>query len=329
MTRDVRLGLAGDIGGVPAALLSSIAAEDIRFEALCDPDGTLAESAARTYGVRWPFDNLEQMLREAEPDAVIIAAAGSRRSQWSKTCLRHGCAILILGAPGTTVSECRALIRVSRRVNKQVMVGLPQRFSPAGLRARRILESGRLGPVAAVDVILTWARQPEPDGGTRQPLPFDLMFEAADRLRCCGVDPARVWAVERPYGHVAALVLGADGVVATLALHHTGPPQSAGNRLELRSEDGGLLVLEDDVNLDCTAGSQLICRYRPRFGAGNEPRVECGYAGMVSSFAAAIRDRQGVPYGLPSALGSVALANAVFRAAQTGRPVSLKKPKES
>jgi predicted dehydrogenase len=324
MTGDVRLALAGDIRTVPPALLHSIAAENIRFEALCDPDGPRAETAARTCGARWPFTDLEQMLREAEPDAVILAAPITERPRCTKLCLRHHCAVLILGAPGTTVAECRALVRASRQANRQVMIGLPQRFSPAVLRARRILESARLGPVVAVDLTVTWPREAGSDDQTGLPLSFNLMFEAADRLRGCGIEPARICAVERPYGHVAALIVGTDGVLASLALHQAGTPCAAGSHLELRSEDGGLMILEDDVNLDCTAGSQLVARHRPRFGAGDDPRIECGYAGMIAAFTTAVRERQGVPYGLPSATGSVAMAEAIFRAGRTGRPISLK-----
>jgi len=324
MGNDIRLALAGDIRDVPTALLHAIAAESIRFEAICDSDAARAETAARTYGARWPFDDLDQMLREAEPDAVIVAAPLARRSRWSKTCLRSRAAVLILGAPASTVGECRTLLTASRQVNRQVMVGLPQRFSPAFLRGRRILESGRMGPLASLDISMTWPRQATAEEGPEHSVPFDLMFEAADRLRSCGVKPFKVWAVERPYGHLVAMVVGTDGVVGSVALHHTGTPQSAGSRMELRSEDGGLLLVEDDVNLECTVGSQLVGRHHPRFGAGDDPRVERGFTGMIAAFATALRARQGVPYGLPSAMASVALAEATFKAARTGRAVNFK-----
>jgi predicted dehydrogenase len=210
-------------------------------------------------------------------------------------------------------------------VNRQVMVGLAHRFSPAGIRQRRLIESGRLGAVSALDLVMTWPRSPERDDPTELSLPFDLAFDAADRLRSCGVEPDRTWAVERPYGHIAAMILGTDGVVATLGLHHTGSPQSSGSHLELRSEDGGLLIVEDDVDLTCTMGTQLIARHHPRLGVGDDPRIECGYAEMVGAFVTALRDRQGVPFGLPSATGSVALASAIFRAAKTGRPVKVRR----
>jgi len=322
MSKDIRLALAGDMGHIPLPLLYAMADEDVRFEAICDPNPSRTDLAVRTYGARWPFNDIEQMLREAEPDAVIVAAPNSQRAQLAKTCLRHRSAVLLLGAPGRNLTECRALARAARQANRQLMVGLPQRFSPAGSRAQRLLESGRLGPVAAVEVALTWPRSPDPDEGSDLSLPFDLVFDAADRLRRCAVEPERIWAVARPYGHIAAMVLATDGVVATLGLHHAGTPQAAGSRLEVRSEDGGLLVVEDDVNLICTAGSQLVARHQPRFGAGDDPRVEQGFAGMIAAFVTALRDRRGVPFGLPSATGSVALAAAIFKAARTSRPVN-------
>ena len=324
MCRTIRLALVGDASGLPASLLHSIAAEDVSFEAICGPDPSRVEQAARAYGARWPFDDLDQMLREAEPDAVIVAAPIGERTALAKTCLRNKSAVLLLGAPGTTVTECRALGQVARSANRQLMVGLAHRFSPTGTRARRLLESGRLGAAAAMNLTLAWPRRPDESIPEYAPLPFDLVFDAADRLRSCGLDPQRIWAVGRPYGHVSAIVLARDGVVADLALHHTGTPPSAGNRFEWRSEDGGLLVVENDVNLMCTRGSELVARHQPSLGLGDDPRIECGYAGMVSSFVAALRDRQGVPFGLPSAKGSVTLAAGIFRAARTGRAVGFR-----
>lgn len=327
MSKEIRLALAGDTKGVPPPLLHSIAAENVRFEAICDADGLVAETAARTYGARWPFDDLEQMLGEAEPDAVIIAAPAEIRPDWTKTCLKHRTAVLVLGAPGTNHAECRSVAKLARRVNRQVMIGLPQRFSPAAVRARRLLESGKIGRVASVDVTMTWPRDPGRHDPSDLPLPFDLAFDAADRLRWCNVEPERIWAVARPYGHVAAMVLASDGVVATLGLHYAGTPKSAGSHIEVRSEDGGVLLISDDVNMTCTVGSQLVHQHTPRLGAGDDPRIECGHAGMVAEFVAALRDQQGVPFGLPSATRSVLLAAAVFQAARSGRPVKYRSPR--
>ncbi|MBN1346362.1 MAG: Gfo/Idh/MocA family oxidoreductase [Phycisphaerae bacterium] len=324
MTREIRLALAADIGRVSPTLMRSIAAEDVRFEAVCASNAAQADKAARIYGARWPFEDLETMLREAEPDAVIIATADAQRAQWAKTCLKHRSAVLILNAPARGPAECKSLILAARKANRQVMIGLPQRFSPAGIRLRRLRESGRLGPVAAVDLIMTWPRTPSEDSTTDLALPFDLVFDAADRLRCCGIEAQRLWAAEQPYGHIAAMVLAKDGVLATLGLHHAGPPQTAGTHLELRSEDGGLLIVEDDVDLTCTVGTQLVAKHHPRLGVGDDPCIECGYAGMITAFVTALRDRQGVPFGLPSATGSVALAGAIFKAAASGRAVTVK-----
>ncbi len=326
MAKEVRLALVGDVTDVPSPLLHASATEAARFEAVCDPSGSQIEKAARICGARWPFDDLEQMLREAEPDAVIIAAPPDQRTQWAKTCLRRRTAVLMLGAPGSTPAACRTLSRLARQVNRQVMVGVPQRFSPAGVRAQRLLASGRLGPVVAADVVVTWARRLDRDPSGASALPFDLVFEAADRLQGLDVVPERVWAVERPNGHLAAIARTADGAVASLGLHHAGPPESAGSRLEARSDEGGLLIIDDDVNLICTVGSQLVARHRPRLGVGADPRVECGYAGMLGAFVTAVRDRQGVPFGLPSATGSVALAAAMLRSARTGRRIDVTRP---
>ncbi len=325
MTADLRLGLAGNIADLPPALPQAVAAENIRFEAICDPNGSGAETAVRTYGARWPFTDLEQMLKESEPDAVILAVSAPQRTGWIKTCLRYRRPVLVLGSPATTVAECRALAKAARAVNRQVMVGLPQRFGPAGQRLRRILESGRLGPLADADVLISRPGSPQTDDNAALALPFDLMFEAADRLLSCGLQPTKIMAVQRTYGHVGAVMTCACGAMASIRVHCSGSSESAGSRLELRSDDGGLLVLEDDVNLDCRVGSQWVARHHPRFGVAADPRIECGYTGMISAFAGALRQQQGVPYGLPSATHAVTLARAIFKAASTGKTVTLTK----
>ncbi len=52
MCRTIRLALVGDATGLPASLLHSIAAEDVSFEAICGPDPSRVEQAARAYGAR-------------------------------------------------------------------------------------------------------------------------------------------------------------------------------------------------------------------------------------------------------------------------------------
>ncbi len=324
MRREIRLALVGDSERLPPALLRSIAAEDVRFEAICDPGGGRVEAAARTYGARWPFDDLDQMLREAEPDAVVLAVAVDQRAAVARTCLRRKAATLILGSPGTSPGATKALAKVARTARQIVMVGLAQRYSPAAVKARRLLESGKLGRLSAVDLTVTWPRDPAREGGGDFPLPFDLVFDAADRLRSLGLQPDRIWAIEQPYGHVAAMVLAGDGVLATLGLHHAGTPQAAGNHLEVRSEDGGLLSIEDDVNMTCVVGTQPVARHEPKMGRGDDPNVECGWVGMLSAFIRAVRDEQGAPFGLPSAAGSVALATAIFKAAKKSGAVNFK-----
>lgn len=324
MAGDLRIALAGDVDRVPPHLLQSIAVEGVSFESVFDPNPGRAEQAARTYGARWPFDDLDQMLSEAEPDAVMIAAGETERIAWAKTCLRKRAGVLLLGSPGTRLTDCRALGKLARSHRVPVMVGQPHRFSPAGTRMRRLIESGKLGPLASVDLAITWPRTPDPDAVNELPLPFDLAFEAADRLRACGLEAERVWGIEQPYGHLAAIVLASNGTVVSVGLHHVGAPQTSGSHMEIRSGDGALLTIHDDVNLLCIAGSQLLARHHPRLGAGDDPRVECGFAGMVSSFVKSLREGQGVSYGLPSAAGSVSLAGALFKASRTNRPVTLR-----
>ncbi len=324
MSGEIRVALAGDVARIPRQLLQSIAVEGVRFEAVFDPNPGRAEDAARAHGARWPFDDLDQMLSEAEPDAVIVFAKEADRIQWAKTCLRSRTGVMLLGSPGTKPSECRSLAHLARKSRMPVMVGQAHRFSPAGTRMRRLIESGKLGPLASIDLVITWPRDPDPDELDDLPLPFDLAFEAADRLRACGLEAQRVWGIEQPYGHLAAIVLASNGTVVSVGLHHVGAPQTSGSHMEVRSGDGALLTIQDDVNLLCIAGSQLLARHHPRLGTGDDPRIECGYSGMVSSFVKSVREKRGVPYGLPSAAGSVALASALFKASRSNRPVTLR-----
>src|SRR5207247_1308359 len=74
MSERIRFGVIGvgavTLRGILPHLSEADVSERVRIEALCDPVVERADAAATQYGIRRTFVNVDEMLAEAELDAV-------------------------------------------------------------------------------------------------------------------------------------------------------------------------------------------------------------------------------------------------------------------
>ena len=96
-----RLAFAGSPRSVSPWLLNAISRIGV-FEAICGED---AEREITRFHARWAFENdLTAMLKEAEPEGVVLASPLPERPRLIKECLTAGASVLVIGPPGTTAS---------------------------------------------------------------------------------------------------------------------------------------------------------------------------------------------------------------------------------
>jgi predicted dehydrogenase len=101
------------------------------------------------------------MLKDPNVDAVIVAGPNSLHAQQSIEALGAGKHVLCEKPMATTREDARAMIDAAKKSGKYLMVGQNQRLMPPHVRAKTIIDSGRLGKVLA---FRTAFKHPGPEG---------------------------------------------------------------------------------------------------------------------------------------------------------------------
>src|SRR5207302_6424726 len=115
---------------------------------------------ATKYGAK-PYTDYKEMLKNADIDAVIVAGPNSLHAQQSIDALAAGKHVLCEKPMATTREDARAMIDAAKKNKKFLMIGLNQRLMPPHVRAKEILQSGRLGGVLS---FRTAFKHPGPEG---------------------------------------------------------------------------------------------------------------------------------------------------------------------
>jgi len=286
------------------------------FEALCCPD---AEEAARRYHARWSFDDLDAMLRETQPDGIVLSVGPARRPALIKTCLSAGISVLVPDAPGPA-NGCTRLSSIAKLCGRTILAASPARFAPAILLARRLIDSGRISQPLLGSIHITRRGQAREDETDRGCIPLGLAFEAMDLIHHLfdGVDSISCMPQEDA---AVATVRTAGDVAISLLLQANGAADAEGTTLEVRGRDGTRITIDTDGRLICGNGSRLHATHRPTRIAA-DPCVEFGYIGMLEEFGRCLKTARS-PHGMPGPAAAVtASAEALLASAVKGRAVS-------
>lgn len=119
--------------------------------AIADPDAG-SRDAARAHGDRLGqrfalFDDNEAMLREAKPDAVIIASPNFTHFDVVRPVMDAGCAVLLEKPMCVAIDEALALRDKVRAYDNLFWVGLEYRYMPPVTRFIERVHSGEAGDI--------------------------------------------------------------------------------------------------------------------------------------------------------------------------------------
>jgi predicted dehydrogenase len=308
-----KFAFVGDPASVSPWLLRAIAQAGV-FEAICDHD---AEQQIGRWHARWAFTETGEMLREAEPDGVVLSMPLSGRTPLIKQCLTAGAGVLVAGPPGAA-SACGRLALFAKLAGQLVMAAPAIRFSPSVLLARRLLDSGKFGPPISMALHSTHRASTAQDSPQAVPISADQVFEAADLVHHLVGPIERAFSSAHADGAMTVSAVSKDGVALAMVFHANGMADAVGIDLELRAADGTRLTIDRNGSLDCVNGSRVGACHRVALGSA-EPGVELGYDGLVAEFRRHLEARRSGS-GLVGAAGAVtASVEAILGSAAKGR----------
>ncbi len=177
MTDPVKLVVVG-AGLVGKRHIDAIAASrEAVLAAIVEPSPQVANYAA-TIGVPL-FESLEDLFAQMTPDGVILATPTPLHVSQGLTCIENNCPVLVEKPLSTTAADAELLTSTATQKNVPILVGHHRRHNPLIQEAARIVHSGEIGEVRAVQVTC-WFYKP------------DDYFDAAPWRKQIGAGPISV-----------------------------------------------------------------------------------------------------------------------------------------
>jgi predicted dehydrogenase len=138
----VGLGHIAQVAVLPAF---GNARRNSRLEALVSSDSTKREQLSKKYGVEKTFSYEEYDACLKSVDAVYIALPNNLHCEYAVRAARAGVHVLVEKPMAVTEEECERMIQAARDGGVKLMVAYRLHFERANLEACAVARSGRLG----------------------------------------------------------------------------------------------------------------------------------------------------------------------------------------
>ncbi|MBX3190410.1 MAG: Gfo/Idh/MocA family oxidoreductase [Labilithrix sp.] len=145
----VRFAVVGLGNIAQAAVLPAFrhAREGCVLAALLSSDPKKIAPLSKEYDIQHcgPYEDLEDVLADAEIDAAYVAVPNSLHREMTERCARAGVHVLCEKPMAMSTRDCQAMIRTCDDNDVKLMIAYRLHFDPANLRAIELARSGKLG----------------------------------------------------------------------------------------------------------------------------------------------------------------------------------------
>ena len=151
MSEPLKIGLIGSGGIANRHLTAYLNHRDrVQLMAVCD----IVEGAARDYagraGIEAVYLDADEMLREADIEAVDICTSHDTHAPLTVAAAQAGKHAIVEKAMAPTLSGCREMIDAAEAAGVILMIAQHLRYAPEARAAKRLIEDGKLGEIQAV-----------------------------------------------------------------------------------------------------------------------------------------------------------------------------------
>jgi predicted dehydrogenase len=322
----IRLGVLSTARINHEILPAARACEQLELVAIASRELARAQRYAAEHEIERAYGSYDQLLNDAELDAVYIPLPNGLHVEWSERALAAGKHVLCEKPLARTRAEAERAFTTAERAGRVLAEGLMYRHHPQTIEIKSLLAAGAIGPLRLIRAAQSFTVEQADDARLFR----DLEGGALMDVGCYCVHFARFVAgePERVYGEQR---LNADGV----DLLFSGTMRFAGD--VIAQFDAGVDVPRRDF-LELVGGDGRIEVHDPWIsGEGPEPailtlrggdterilvdRVDA-YRLQLDDFVAAIRGERAPLLGRDDAIAQAAAIEALYASADSGRPIS-------
>ena len=152
-------------------------AERSSLVAVASADPALTRDYARRHGVPRAYDTVDELLCDADIDAVYIATPPSSHKPLSLAAARAGKHVLVEKPMAMRYDECEDIIAECNRLGRRLFIAFYRRAMPRFLKVREWIEAGEIGAVRCVSALQH--QPPATEDLSRDTLPWRLRPEVA------------------------------------------------------------------------------------------------------------------------------------------------------
>lgn len=126
-----------------------IFSEISRLTSLSDINRKVGESLAKKYQVNY-YSNYKEMLSKEKIDAISVAVPANIHREIAIECLRRKIPTLVEKPIAHSLKDAYQILKEVKRQNIFLMIGHIERFNPAVLALKRLIENKRLGKIMSL-----------------------------------------------------------------------------------------------------------------------------------------------------------------------------------
>jgi predicted dehydrogenase len=296
--------------------------------AIASRDPAKARAAANKLGIAHAYGSYEDLLADAEIEAIYNPLPNELHVPWTLHALAAGKHVLCEKPIALDAEEARPLIDARNRSGKLVAEAFMVRFHPQWRRARELARDGSIGETRAIQTFFSY-RLLDPDNLRNRPPGggglYDIGCYAILTARYIfGAEPTRVvatidWDPKFKTDRLASALLEFPG-----GRHLTftvGTQSSAHQRVTIVGDAGRIEVMipfnalpDRPMEIAIDTGADLV-------GGGRriEKFATCDqYTLQGDAFSRAIVDGAPLEFGIEDAIANMRVIDALFRSAKSG-----------
>ena len=330
MTNKVRWGILSTAGiGVKKVVPGMQKSEWVEVAAIASRDLAKAEQVASNLKIATAYGSYEELLADPQIEAIYNPLPNQLHVPWTIKAAEAGKHVLCEKPLGMTAADAKTLLAVEARTGVKIGEAFMVRTHPQWLRACELVQTGKIGTLRSVQGFFSYFNNdpanirniPEYGGG------------ALMDIGCYPINTARFLFGEEPLRVTATLdrdpAFKTDRLTSAILEFPSGhavftcstqlvPYQ----RMQILGTKGRI-----EIEIPFNAPNDRPCRIllddgRDVFGGGItvETFPTCDqYTVQGDVFSRAIRGDGKVPVPLSDAIRNMAVIDAVFRAAQSGK----------
>lgn len=305
----------------------------VEVQAICDTDLPKARALADRFGIKDSHDDIEEMLRYEELDAVVICSPNHLHEAHILAALSADKHVLVEKPVAMSATSAQRIVRALEKRNRVVMVGMNHRYRPDVQIVRSFVQSGELGSIESIRgswhvsrsgrTPLGWRQRREQAGGGAM---LDLGLTILDIGLWLGGSPppARVSACLDRSGRAveqsgSAFVICENGtsIFVDVTWHHIGEGERFGVGLRGSKGSAGINPLNVWKELH-----GMAVDVSPTGSGSRENAFTASYRAEWAHFQAAIAGEARVP-SLDEHVTLHKVIDAIYKSAVDGRDVTL------